>query len=333
MPLPTEMDYIEFAGAGSPEVIRLASGLVPQPGPGKVLIQVVAFALNRGDCLQRAGIYPPPPGESQIPGLEVSGRVASLGDGVDGLAVGDEVCALVGSGAYAEYCVAEAALCLPRPGPVSLAEAAALPETAFTVYDNVFTRGRLAGGEVFLVHGGSSGIGSTAIQLARYFGATVIATAGSNEKCDFCRSIGADHAINYRTTDFVEDIKVITSNKGVDVILDSIGGNYVKKNLSVLAVDGRHVNIYFMQGSIVEIDLLPLMLKRQTITGSTLRPRTLAQKTAVAVEVRENVWPAYESGKVRPCVHATFTMADTAGAHALMESSAHMGKILVTVGE
>ncbi len=328
------MKQVTFVGAGGPEVIQQADGPVPTLGSGKVLIEVVAFALNRGDCLQRAGVYPPPPGETHVPGLEVAGRVAAVGEGVTTLKEGDEVCALVGSGAYAEYCLADEALCLPRPSPLSLVEASAIPETSFTVYDNVFTRGRLIRGENFLVHGGSSGIGSNAIQLAKYFGALVLTTAGSDDKCEFCRSIGADLAINYRTQDFVEEVNKFTSRRGVNVILDSVGGPYIQKNISILAVEGRLISIYFMQGSIIrELDLLPIMLKRQTLTGSTLRPRTLAQKAAVARSVRENVWPAYESGDVKPSVHAVFPMAEARNAHELMESSAHQGKIVVATGK
>lgn len=330
---PSVMRHVTFAGAGGPEVIRLIEGPVPQPGAGKVLIEVAAFALNRGDCLQRAGIYPPPPGESNIPGLEIAGRVVALGDDVSTVSVGDEVCALVGSGAYAEYCVADAALCLPRPEPLSLIEAAGVPETVFTVFDNVFTRGRLSEGETLLVHGGSSGIGTNAIQLAKHFGAKVITTAGSDEKCQQCRNIGADHAINYRTQDFVEEVKSFTSGRGVDVILDSIGGEYFKKNLSILAVEGRLVHIYFMQGSVIDgLDLLPVMLRRLTITGSTLRPRTLAQKTKVSQAIRERVWPAYRSGAIKPSIHAVFPLAETQQAHELMESSFHFGKIIVSTG-
>jgi NADPH2:quinone reductase len=247
MTIPETMRQVRFSGAGGPEVIRLEMAPVPRPGPGQVLIAVAAAGLNRPDCLQRAGGYPPPPGATDVPGLEVSGQVAALGEGVAGLAVGDEVCALVISGGYAEYCVADAALCLPVPGPLSLLEAAGLPETYFTVFDNVFTRGRLAAGETFLVHGGSSGIGSTAIQLAKQAGATVYATAGSAEKCAFCRSLGADEAIDYRAQDFVEEVRRLTDKRGVDVILDMVGGAYIPRNISVLAMEGRLVQIAFLQ--------------------------------------------------------------------------------------
>ena len=334
MAIPKEMQQIEFDGAGGPEVIRVAIAPVPQPGAGKVLVEVVAFGINRPDCLQRGGVYPPPPGETKIPGLEIAGRVVAVGEGVTSPKVGDEVCALVGSGGYAEYALADAALCLPRPKALSLTEAAGVPETAFTVFDNVFTRGRLVKGETFLVHGGSSGIGSTAIQYAKHFGATVIATAGSDDKCRFCRTLGADHAIDYRKEDFVARVNEITEKKGVDVILDMVGGDYIAKNISLLALEGRLVQIAFLQGNIVkELNYTPVMVKRLTLTGSTLRPRTLAQKTAVALALKEKVWPLYDAGTVKPIVHATFPMAETRQAHELMESSAHLGKILVVTGK
>lgn len=332
--LPTKMRQVIFDGAGGPEVVKLAEAEVPSPGAGKVLVEVAAFGINRPDCIQRTGLYPPPPGESQVPGLEIAGKVVALGPDVSGLKVGDEICALVGSGGYAEYALADAALCLPRPRALSMLEAAGVPETYFTVFDNVFTRGRLSKGETLLVHGGSSGIGSTAIQLAKQFGATVIATAGSKEKCDFCRSIGADHAIDYRTQDFVEEVLKITDKRGVDVILDMVGGAYIPKNISILALEGRLVQIAFLQGPMVEkLNFTPVMVKRLTLTGSTLRPRTLAQKAAVAQELREKVWPLLDSGAVKPLVHATFAMEDARKAHELMESSAHLGKIMVTTGK
>ncbi|MEI2734179.1 MAG: NAD(P)H-quinone oxidoreductase [Rhodoblastus sp.] len=332
--LPTRMRQVIFDGAGGPEVVKVVEADVPTLKPGKVLVEVAAFGINRPDCIQRAGSYPPPPGETQIPGLEIAGRIVALGPDVTGLKVGDEVCALVGSGGYAEYALADAALCLPRPKALSMLEAAGAPETYFTVYDNVFTRGRLTKGETLLVHGGSSGIGSTAIQLAKQFGATVIATAGSAEKCDFCRSIGADHAIDYRTQDFVAEVLKITDKRGVDVILDMVGGPYIAKNVSLLALEGRLVQIAFLQGPMVEkLNFTPVMVKRLTLTGSTLRPRTLAQKAAVAAALREKVWPLLDSGAVKPLVHATFPMEQTREAHALMESSAHLGKIMVTTGK
>ena len=332
--LPTKMRQVIFDGAGGPEVVKLVEAEVPTPGAGKVLVEVAAFGINRPDCIQRTGAYPPPPGETQVPGLEIAGRIVALGPNVTGVSVGDEVCALVGSGGYAEYALADAALCLPRPKALSMLEAAGVPETYFTVYDNVFTRGRLTKGETLLVHGGSSGIGSTAIQLAKHFGATVIATAGSAEKCDFCRKIGADYAIDYRTQDFVAEVLKITDKRGVEVILDMVGGPYIPKNVSILALEGRLVQIAFLQGPMVEkLNFTPVMVKRLTLTGSTLRPRTLAQKATVAAALREKVWPLLDTGAVKPLVHATFPMEQTRQAHELMESSAHLGKIMVTTGK
>ena len=327
------MRQAEFDGHGGPEVIVLRQAPVPRPGPGQVLVAVVAAGINRPDCLQRAGAYPPPPGETAIPGLEIAGRIVALGAGVTRWRVGDEICALVGSGGYAEYCVAEAELCLPKPGPLSLIEAAGVPETFFTVYDNVFTRGRLVKGETFLVHGGSSGIGSTAIQLARAAGAIVIATAGSQAKCDFCREAGAHHAINYRETDFVVAIRDLTGTVGVNVILDMVGGDYIGRNVGLLANDGRLVQIAFLKNSrFPEFDMRPVMMRRLTITGSTLRPRTLAQKAEVARALQAAVWPLLETGKVAPRIHDTFPLEKARQAHELMESSAHMGKIVLTMG-
>ncbi|PPQ26492.1 NAD(P)H-quinone oxidoreductase [Rhodoblastus sphagnicola] len=326
------MREVFFDGAGGPEVIGLHEAPPPSPGPGQVLVEVVAAGVNRPDCIQRAGLYPPPPGESQIPGLEIAGRIVALGEGV-ALKLGDEVCALVGSGGYAEYCVAEAALCLKKPAPLSLVEAAGVPETYFTVYDNVFTRGALQPGETFLVHGGSSGIGSTAIQLAKKFGATVFATAGSREKCDFCLELGADVAIDYREQDFVAVLKEKTGKKGANVILDMVGGPYLQRNVQALAPDGRLVQIAFLQGSKVkDFDFMSVMLKRLTITGATLRARPLAAKAAIAAALREKVWPLLESGAVSPRLHKTFPLEQAREAHELMESSAHLGKIVLLTG-
>jgi putative PIG3 family NAD(P)H quinone oxidoreductase len=327
------MREIFFDGAGGPEVVKLHEAPVPQPGPGQVLVEVVAAGINRPDCLQRAGLYPPPPGESQIPGLEIAGRIVALGEEVSDWTVGDEICALVGSGGYAEFCVAEAALCLKKPKPLWLVEAAGVPETFFTVYDNVFTRGGLKSGEVFLVHGGSSGIGSTAIQLAKKFGAHVFATAGSREKCDFCAQLGADVVINYREQDFVAVVKDRTVKKGANVILDMVGGPYLQRNVQALAPDGRLVQIAFLQGSKVkDFDFMSVMLKRLTITGATLRSRPLAAKAAIALALREKVWPLLDSGAVRPVVHATFPLEQARQAHELMESSEHLGKIVLVTG-
>jgi putative PIG3 family NAD(P)H quinone oxidoreductase len=328
------MRQVYFDGAGGPEVIRIGEAPVPVPGPGKVLIEVVAAGVNRPDCIQRAGNYPPPAGESDIPGMEVSGRVVALGDGVTDFKPGDAVCALLGSGGYADYAVADVPLCLPVPKGLSIVEAGGLPETFFTVYDNVFTRGRLKAGETFLVHGGSSGIGSAAIPLAKLFGATVIATAGSPEKCAFCRTLGADLAIDYKTQDFVAEVKAFTRKRGVDVILDMVGGSYIQKNLSILAVEGRLVQIAFLQSSVVEnFNFMLMMLKRLTLTGSTLRSRTLAQKGEVASSLREKIWPLLDTGEVKPIIHATFPLEDARAAHEMMESSSHTGKILLLTGK
>ncbi len=279
--------------------------------------------------LQRKGAYNPPPGTSDIPGLEIAGTVVALGDGVAGWQVGDPVTALVAGGGYAEYCVAPAPQCLPVPRGHDMVRAAALPETFFTVWTNVFERGRLQPGESLLVHGGSSGIGTTAIQLGRAFGARVFATAGSPEKCAACVKLGADQAIDYRREDFVAAIQAATGGKGVDVILDMVGGDYIPRNLACLAVEGRLVQIAFLSGSKQEIDILPLMSKRLTLTGSTLRPRTVAQKGAIADQLRARVWPLLEAGTVAPVIHATFPLAQAADAHRLMESSAHIGKIVL----
>lgn len=331
--VPTSMRQVRFAGSGGPEVIRIESAPVPQPGEGQVLVEVTAAGVNRPDCAQRAGNYPPPPGATDVPGLEIAGRVVALGPGVTAPGIGEEVCALVISGGYAEYCVAEAVLCLPVPRALSPVEAGGVPETYFTVYDNVFTRGGLAEGETFLVHGGSSGIGSTAIQLAHAAGATVYATAGSPEKCDFCRSLGADEAIDYRARDFVDEVKRLTEGRGVDLILDMVGGPYIARNMATLATDGRLVQIAFLQGSRVEdFNFMPVMLKRLTLTGSTLRARPVALKAAIAERLQRHVWPLLDEGAVRPVIHATFPLDEARRAHELMESSAHAGKIVLVTG-
>ena len=325
------MQYISVTSPGGPEAMTLAEGPVPTPGEGEILIRVAAAGLNGADLAQRKGFYPPPPGASPILGMEVSGTIEALGPGVEGWSLGDTLCALIGGGGYAEYCTAPAAQCLPIPRGLNLIEGAALPETFFTVWTNVFQRGRLAAGETFLVHGGSSGIGVTAIQLAHAFGARVIADAGSEEKCAACRSLGADLAINYKTQDFVAEAKQFTDGRGVDVILDMVGGPYLPRNLSALARDGRLVQIAFLQGSRVEVDLTPIMLKRLTVTGSTLRSRSVAEKGAIARELLAQVWPLLDSGAVKPIVYRTFPLAEAAEAHRLMESSEHIGKILLTV--
>jgi putative PIG3 family NAD(P)H quinone oxidoreductase len=329
--IPREMRFVDMAGAGAPEVLVLATGPVPKPQAGEVLVKLAAAGVNRPDVFQRLGNYPPPPGASPILGLEIAGTVVALGDGVRDPALGDRVCALVTGGGYAEYCAAPAPQCLPVPSGFSMVEAAGLPETFFTVWSNVFMRGRLLPGETILIHGGSSGIGTTAIQLAHHFGGRVIATAGSDEKCDACRRLGADEAINYRTTDFVKRVKELTGGKGVELVLDMVGGDYLQRNLSALAVEGRLVQIAFLKPSKVEFDFMPMMLKRLTLTGSTLRARSVEQKAEIARPLRERVWPLLDQGKIKPLIHATFPLAEAAAAHRLMESSAHIGKIILTV--
>lgn len=331
MALPQTMKQVRFNGYGGPDVIGIETAAVPQPGPGQVLVEVTAAGINRPDCLQRAGGYPPPPGATEIPGLEVSGTIVAVGEGVPASRIGEKTCALVISGGYAEYAVADAPLCLPIPKPLSLLEAGGLPETYYTVYDNVFTRGRLKKGETILIHGGSSGIGSTAIQLAKHAGAIVYATAGSAEKCEFCRSLGADEAIDYRAQDFSAEIKRLTGGKGVDVILDMVGGPYIQRNIDALALEGRLVQIAFLQASKTELDIRNVMLRRLTITGSTLRARSVALKAEIAEKLREHVWPLLEAGTVRPIIHKTFPLEEARAAHELMESSAHLGKIMLEV--
>ena len=330
--IPSRMTAIEIAEPGDPDVLAPVERDVPGPGPGEVLVAVEAAGVNRPDVMQRQGLYPPPPGASDIPGLEVAGSVVALGEGVDTPAIGSRVCALVTGGGYAEYCTAAAPLCLPVPAGFDAVEAAALPETFFTVWTNVFDRARLAEGESILVHGGSSGIGTTAIQLARAFGATVYVTAGSKAKCDACLGLGAGAAINYREEDFVERIGALTGGHGVDVVLDMVAGDYLARNLKCLAVEGRLVIIAVQHGPKVErLNVLPVMLKRLTVTGSTLRPRTVEQKAAIAHALRKQVWPLLAEGTVRPIVHARLPLADAAGAHRLMESSEHVGKIVLAV--
>jgi NADPH2:quinone reductase len=331
MMLPERMRFIDMTGPGGPEVMRLTEGPVPRPGEGEVLIRVAAAGVNRPDVLQRSGLYPPPPGASPVLGLEVSGTIACRGPGVERWREGDEVCALAPGGGYAAYCVAPAAHCLPIPRGLGPIEAAGLPETFFTVWTNVFDRGRLASGENFLVHGGTSGIGTTAIQLARAFGAHVFATAGTPEKCAICVDLGAERAIDYRSEDFVAAVREATGGHGADVILDMVGGPYIEKNLRALAVEGRLVQIAFLQGSKVTLDLVHLMVRRQTITGSTLRPQSVAAKAAIARVLGEKVWPLIEAGVVRPVIDRTFPLAEAADAHRLMESSRHIGKIVLTV--
>jgi len=328
--LPASMTAIEIRQFGEPEVLTPGKRPVPRPAAGEVLVKVAAAGVNRPDLLQRQGGYAPPPGASDIPGLEIAGKIVALGDGVASLKIGDPVCALVAGGGYAQYCTAPVPQCLPFPKGYDAVRAAALPETFFTVWTNVFDRGRLKAGETFLIHGGSSGIGTTAIQLACAFGARVFATAGGPEKCAACRRLGAEIAIDYRAEDFVEAVSKATGGRGVDVILDMVGGDYILRNLKSLASEGRLVQIAFLKGSTAEVNLLPLMVKRQTLTGSTLRPRSVAEKGAIAEALHKNVWPLLEGGRVAPIIHATFPLAKAADAHRLMESSAHIGKIVLT---
>jgi NADPH:quinone reductase len=325
------MKAIEIATPGGPEQLRLTTRPMPQPGDGEVLIRVAAAGVNRPDVVQRQGHYPPPPGASDLPGLEVAGTVTALGPDVTGVSVGDEVTALLSGGGYAEYAVAAAPLCLPIPAGLSMVEAAALPENYFTVWTNLFERGGCRAGEDVLIHGGTSGIGTTAIQLAKAFGARVFATAGTHAKARFCESLGAVRGIDYRTEDFVEIVKNATDGKGVAVILDMVAGTYVQRNIEAAAVEGRIVVIAVQAGARAEIMMNKLMIKRLTLTGSTLRPRTVAQKAAVAEGVRKNVWPLLAARRVRPIIHASFPLAEAAEAHRLMESSSHIGKIMLTV--
>jgi NADPH:quinone reductase len=327
------MNAIEIAGYGGPEVLKPARRPVPKPGPAEVLIEVAAAGVNRPDVLQRQGAYKPPPGASDIPGLEIAGRIVALGEGTADWQLGDSVTALLAGGGYAEFCTAPAPQCLPVPKGLDAVKAAAIPETFFTVWTNVFDRARLKPGESLLVHGGSSGIGTTAIQLANAFGAQVFATAGSAEKCAACLKLGAKRAIDHQTEDFVAVLQEATSGKGVDVILDMVGGRYINRNLSILAIEGRLVQIAFLEGSRAEIDLGPVMMKRQTITGSTLRPRSVTEKGAIARSLRERVWPLIEAGQIAPVIFKTFSLAEAAEAHRLMESSRHIGKIVLTTGK
>jgi putative PIG3 family NAD(P)H quinone oxidoreductase len=331
MNIPADMRAIEIEQPGGPEVLVPARRPVPRPAKGEVLIQVAAAGVNRPDVLQRQGGYAPPPGASDLPGLEVAGEVVAIGPETARWKVGDKVTALVAGGGYAEFCAAPAPQCLPIPGKLDMVEAAALPETFFTVWTNVFDRGRLKPGESFLVHGGSSGIGTTAIQLASHFGARVFTTAGSPEKCSKCKELGASVAIDYKGEDFVKVVEQETGGKGVDVILDMVGGDYIIRNLKCLAVEGRLVQIAFLKGAKAEVNFAGVMMKRQTITGSTLRPRSIAEKGAIAQALEEKVWPLLAAGKIRPLIHATFPLDQAAEAHRLMESSAHLGKIVLQV--
>ncbi len=336
MTLPARMTRIAVPpktdGTPGPEVLRTEQAEVPRPQGDEVLIRVLAAGVNRPDVAQRQGVYPPPPGASPVLGLEVAGEVVAIGPDAGGLRIGERVCALTNGGGYAEYAVAPAPQCLPWPRGYDAIRAAALPETYFTVWANVFMLGRLAAGERLLVHGGTSGIGVTAIQLARAFGAIPFATAGSPEKVAACLRLGAEAAIDYRTQDFVAEIKRLTGKRGVDVVLDMVGGPYFARNLACLGMDGRLVQIAFLQGAKAEsVDLTPIMVRRLCVTGSTMRPRTTHQKGAIADALRAQVWPKLDAGECAPVIHATFPLAEAAAAHALMESSAHIGKIVLVV--
>lgn len=331
MNLPAKMRAIEIAKPGGPEVLTPAERALPQPKPHEILVKVAAAGVNRPDILQRMGLYAVPPDASDLPGLEIAGTVAAIGADVKMWKVGDPVCALTHGGGYAEYCVTPEVQALPVPKGLSMTEAASLPETFFTVYSNVFDRGALKAGEVFLVQGGSSGIGVTAIQVAAAMGHRVFATAGSDEKCAACVKLGAEKAFNYKTQDWAEELKNATDGKGVNVILDMVGGDYVPKELKSLAVDGRLVMIAFLGGMKAEIDLSVVMSKRLQITGSTLRPRTIEFKGEVAKSLRERVWPLIDAGKIKPVIYKTFPLAEAAEAHKLMETSQHIGKIVLTV--
>lgn len=330
MPLPDTMTVIEITEAGGPDVLIPGQRPLPEPAADQVLIRVETAGVNRPDALQRAGSYPPP-GATDLLGLEVAGEVVACGPEVTEFSVGHNVCALTPGGGYAEYCVTNASHCLSFPTGYDAVQAAALPETFFTVWHNVFQRGRLARGETFLVHGGSSGIGTTAIQLAREFGARVLTTAGNEEKCRFCESIGAERAINYRTEDWPAVVKELVGRDGIDVILDMVGGEYIQSNINALGLEGRLVMIAFLGGSKANIDFVRMMMRRQTITGSTLRPQSDTAKAGIAKELSQKVWPLLNGGAIKPIVHETFDLKDAAKAHALMESSAHMGKIILKV--
>ncbi len=328
---PTSMTCIEIAEFGGPEVLKPATRPTPEVAAGEVLVRVVAAGVNRPDIFQRRGLYPPPPDVTDIPGLEVAGVAAAVADGVAGWKAGDPLCALAGGGGYAEYCAVPAPQCLPIPGGLNMVEAAAIPETFFTVWTNVFERAALKPGETLLVHGGAGGIGTAAIQMASRLGARVIVTAGTPEKCASCMELGAERAVNYRQEDFVAAAKEFGNGKGVDVILDMVGGGYVERNIKALAADGRLVNIAYLRGSKAEIDFLPVMLKRLTITGSTLRPQTVERKGTIAGALKERIWPLIASGGIKPVIHATFPLAEAAEAHRLMESGNHIGKIVLVV--
>ncbi len=327
--LPQSMSAVEITEFGGPDVLRICRRPVPRPGPDELLVRITAAGVNRPDVMQRQGGYAPPPGASDIPGLELAGTIQAIGSKVTDWSLGEEICALVSGGGYAEFAVVPAAQALPIPAGLDAVSAAALPETMFTVWANLFTRARLAAGEVVLIHGGSSGIGTTAIQLARAFGATVVTTVGNEEKAAACLELGAALAINYRDQDFVEEIQRFTDGEGVDVILDMIGGAYLERNISLLKTEGRLAIIALMGGAKADLDLRQLLMRRLTITASTLRPRSIAQKGEIAAELRERVWPLIAAGRVRPVIHATFPLAEAAQAHHVMDASTHIGKLVL----
>lgn len=330
--LPATMTAMGFDAPGGAQVLRAETLALPRPGAGEVLIRVSHAGVNRPDVIQRQGFYPPPPGASPIPGLEISGTVVGIGTGVEPEMLGQEVCALVSGGGYAEYCLADARHCLHVPEGLSLAEAAALPETLFTVWHNVFDRGFAREGDVLLVHGGTSGIGTMAIMLGKAFGLTVVTTCGSEEKCSAARELGADLAINYKAQDFVAHTRAFTDGRGADVVLDMVSGDYVARNLECLAEDGRHVTIAVLGGLTAEINMARVMSRRLTLTGSTLRPRPAEFKALLADEIHANVWPLVEDGTLRPVMDRTFPLAEAAAAHARMEAGEHIGKIVLSVG-
>ena len=331
MKLPGEMTVVEIAAPGGPEQLKTAVRPVPTPGEDEVLIRVEAAGVNRPDIMQRQGRYPPPPGASDLPGMEIAGEVVALGPKVSGVSLGDKVTSLLPGGGYAAYAVAAAPLLMPIPKGLGMVEAAAIPETFMTVWTNLFERGRCKAGDIVLIHGGTSGIGTTAIQLAKVWGARVFATAGSEAKARACEALGAVRGIDYKTEDFVEVIRAETKGYGVDITLDMVAGSYVQRNLDIAAIEGRVVTISLLGGSRAEINVGMILVKRLTLTGSTLRSRTVAQKAAVAAAVRQNVWPLIESGKVRPVIFKTFPLAEAGDAHRLMETSNHIGKIVLTV--
>lgn len=332
MPVAATMTAIDPASPGGPEVLVAVTRPVPQPGPDEVLVKVAAAGVNRPDVLQRLGLYPMPPGVPTIPGLEIAGTVVAVGDAVERWRIGDAVCALVAGGGYAEYCTAPAGQCLPVPAGMAMVDAAGLPETWFTVWSNVMDRGHARPGETLLVHGGTSGIGVTAIQLGSALGMTVIVTAGNADKCTAALALGAAHAIDYNARDFVTEVARITDHRGVDLVLDMVGGDYLPRNLQCLADDGRHVSIAFQRGPRADLDLVAVMRKRLVLTGSMLRPRPIAFKTAIAETLEGAIWPEFEAGRLRPVTDRVFPLAEAAEAHRRMEAGAHVGKIVLSVG-